>query len=434
LPPIALDRIGRDARFRLLHEAFLLTLAPLPNALVACGRSHIRFELYQQIPALRLLSLPKPRILNASDVGLGKTIETAIALRELIARRRGGRILIVCPSGITEQWQEEMSSELGLEFKVFDREGVHVAKKSIDLGANPWAIEPRIIASFDYLKRHEGAFREVQNVRFSVIVCDEVHHLADNTAGEDISDRHRLARWIARANDALILLSATPHSGYDESFASLLNLIEPTLVTDAGEMSFKSYDRYLVRHLKRHIRKDDGSPLFVAADPSKPIPVTLTSEKEAVHSAVAEQAATLDAQAERLKAEPDRFALRLVATILRKRAASSLAALRETVANRLRISSRRPRRSNCGAIISVPFAREKPSRTRISDSSNATPTGATSLEFDLWARCFEPSRARWKTCWRFRTYSRSARLIPSRKQRRCSPSCRRSTGRNPTRR
>jgi len=187
LPPLALERPGRDARFRLLHEAFLLTLAPPPSALVAAGRSRIRFELYQQVPALRMLALPRPRILNASDVGLGKTIETGIALRELIARRRGGRILIVCPSGIAQQWRDEMDTKFGLDFKVFDREGVHEVKKSIELGANPWATEPRIIASFDYLKRREGAFREVQNVRFNVIVCDEVHHLADNTRG--VADR-----------------------------------------------------------------------------------------------------------------------------------------------------------------------------------------------------------------------------------------------------
>jgi hypothetical protein len=71
-PPLTLDRIGRDARFRLLHEAFQLTLAPPPNALVAAGRSRIQFQRYQQIPALRMLSLPRPRILNASDLGLGK--------------------------------------------------------------------------------------------------------------------------------------------------------------------------------------------------------------------------------------------------------------------------------------------------------------------------------------------------------------------------
>ena len=171
--------LGRDARLRLLHDAFRLTLAPPPSALVASGRSRVRFELYQQIPALRMLALPRPRILNASDVGLGKTIETGIALRELIARRRGGRILIVCPAGIAEQWRDEMADKFGLDFKVFDREGVHEARRAVDAGANPWATEPRIIASFDYLKRREGAFREVQNVRFHAIVCDEVHHLAD---------------------------------------------------------------------------------------------------------------------------------------------------------------------------------------------------------------------------------------------------------------
>ena len=335
LPALSIDRLGRDARLRLLHDAFRLTLAPPPSALVASGRSRIKFELYQQIPALRMLALPRPRILNASDVGLGKTIETGIALRELIARRRGGRILIVCPAGIAEQWRDEMAAKFGLDFKVFDREGVHEARKSLDAGANPWATEPRIIASFDYLKNREGAFREVQNVRFNAIVCDEVHHLAINASADDVSDRHRLAQWVARASDALMLLSATPHSGYDESFASLLNLIEPTLVTDPKDMSYKQYGRYLVRHLKRHIKKPDGSPLFVPAEPSRPIAVPLTAAEAAVHAAVSKQAAALDEQALALKAERDRYALRLVATILRKRAASSLAALRVTVANRL---------------------------------------------------------------------------------------------------
>jgi hypothetical protein len=133
---VSLDRLGRDARFRLLHDAFRLTLAPPPSALVAAGRSRVRFELYQQIPALRMLALPRPRILNASDVGLGKTVETGIALRELIARRRGGRILIVCPAGITDQWRDEMAAKFGLDFKVFDRDGVHEARKAFP-GSSP---------------------------------------------------------------------------------------------------------------------------------------------------------------------------------------------------------------------------------------------------------------------------------------------------------
>jgi len=335
IPPLSLDRIGRDARFRLLHEAFQITLAPPPNALVALGRSRVRFELYQQIPALRMLSLPRPRILNASDVGLGKTIETGLCLRELIARRRADRILIVCPAGIAEQWQDELIAKFGLNFKVFDSDGVHEAKKQIEAGGNPWATEPRIIASFDYIKRRDGAFRAIQNLRFNVIVCDEVHHLADNTLTDDISERHRLAQWISKASDALILLSATPHSGHDESFASLLRLLEPTLVPDVAKMQYRTYSRHMIRHLKRHIKKPSGEPYFVPPKPSRPIPVELSEAEQAVHRAVSRQAKELDDQAAKLKVIRDQYALRMVATVLRKRAASSLAALRVTIENRL---------------------------------------------------------------------------------------------------
>lgn len=331
LPALSLDRVGRDQRFQLLHDAFRLTLAPPPGALVAADRSRVRYEPYQQIPALRLLALPRPRLLNASDVGLGKTIETGIALRELIARRRGDRILILAPAGICEQWQDEMRAKFGLDFQIFDRDGVHTARQRLDRGVNPWAVESRIIASFDYLKRRDGAFREVQHVRFSVIVCDEVHHLADNSLTKHVADRHRLAQWVASASDALLLLSATPHSGNDESFASLLNLLEPTLAPPDEPLDPKRYMQHVVRHLKRHIRNEDGSPLFVLPEPSQPLPVQLPDCERAVHAAVSRQAGRLDSLAEQAKSNEERFALRLVATVLRKRAASSLAALRRTV-------------------------------------------------------------------------------------------------------
>jgi len=332
-PQYGLKTIGREARFRLLHEAFQLSLAPPADALL--GQARIRFWAYQYIPAFRMLSLPRPRILNASDVGLGKTIETGICLRELIARRRGNRILILCPANLVEQWQEELASKFGLEFAIFDRDGVLQARRQIDVGVSPWATEPRIIASFDFAKRRDGVLRELQNVRFDVIVCDEAHHLADNTQGEDYADRHRLAQWASRAADALLLLTATPHSGYDESFVSLLNLLEPTLVPDVTRMQYRQYARHLIRHLKRHIKKPDGTALFVQPLPAKPIPVPMMAAEQAVHEAVSKQARNLEDQAEKMKAPTEKYAIRLVATILRKRAASSLAALHATVDSRL---------------------------------------------------------------------------------------------------
>jgi SNF2 family DNA or RNA helicase len=76
-------------------------------------RSRIEFEPYQQVPALRALELPRPRLLIADDVGLGKTIEAGLILRELNARRRAARILIVCPASIIGQWQTELASKFG---------------------------------------------------------------------------------------------------------------------------------------------------------------------------------------------------------------------------------------------------------------------------------------------------------------------------------
>lgn len=336
-PELSLNRVGRDARWTLLHDAFHLTLAPPTTSLAAASNLNIDFWPYQYIPALRMLSLPRARILNASDVGLGKTIETGLCLRELIARRRANRILILCPASITEQWRDEMETRFGLEFKVFDREGVDTSQSALERDTSPWAVEPRIISSFDYLKRREGAFREVQNLRFDVIICDEAHHLAQNVAEEDgdISDRHRLAVWASQASDSLLLLTATPHSGYDNSLASLLRLLEPSLVPDPTRLQRRIYDRYMIRHLKRHIVKPDGAPLFIPPEKSSPLPVRLSGAEQAVHDAVADQAGELDAQAEKVKSTRDRFALRLVATILRKRASSSLAALRNTVQSRL---------------------------------------------------------------------------------------------------
>ncbi len=334
IPELDLARPGRLARFQLLMDAIRLSLAPSDDRLVSSLRSRIEFEPYQQVPALRALELPRPRLLIADDVGLGKTIEAGLILRELNARRRAARILIVCPASILEQWQTELASKFGFRFRIFDSEGVAEARRALEAGTNPWCVEPRVIASMDFIKRREGAFRELSASRWDVIVIDEAHHLASGGNDEESTDRHRLARWLAAENTgSLLLLTATPHDGYDENFASLLSLLEPSLVVPGGELRFDQYRRHMVRRLKRHIRLSNGQPKFAARLPVQAIPVHLTPTETALHDAVREEAAALDSMAEKaLKA--DRESIRLVATILRKRAASSLHALKETLSQR----------------------------------------------------------------------------------------------------
>lgn len=334
IPELDLNKPGRIAGFHLLMDAIRLSLAPGDDRLVASSRSKIDFEPYQQVPALRALELPRPRLLIADDVGLGKTIEAGLILRELNARRRAARILIVCPASITEQWQGELASKFGFAFRIFDSEGVAEARRALEAGTNPWCVEPRVIASVDFIKRREGAFRELSASRWDVIIIDEAHHLASGGNDDDLTDRYRLARWLASENTGgLLLLTATPHDGYDQNFSSLLQLIEPSLVTPGRDLKYEQYRKHMVRRLKRHIRLADGSPKFVERAPVQPIPVTYGPAELALQQAVTAEAAALDLLADKA-VRADRESIRLVATILRKRAASSLAAIRSTIAQR----------------------------------------------------------------------------------------------------
>jgi SNF2 family DNA or RNA helicase len=327
VPELSLTQVGRLARFRLLHDVFRLRLSPPGDLLVGASRSRIRFEAYQYVPAARALNLPRPRLLLADDVGLGKTIEAGLILQDLAARRRASRVLVVSPAGIMGQWQQELRSKFGFRFTVFDSDNLHETRKQLEIGANPWAIEPRVIASMDFIKRREGAFRDLSSTKWDVIIVDEAHHLSAGRSSEDVTDRHRLGRWLAEATDALLLLTATPHDGYDEGFISLLGMLEPSLVSPEREVQINRYERYLVRRLKRHIRTPDGSPKFLERQ-VRPCAVQLTRDELRLHEAVLSQARDLEDLAQQTRRETDAEAIRLVATILRKRAASSRSALK----------------------------------------------------------------------------------------------------------
>ncbi|HQK95329.1 MAG TPA: helicase-related protein [Armatimonadota bacterium] len=336
--PLSLDRIGRASRFRLLHQAFLMQLSPPDDVLIAPRASAVRYEPYQYVPAYRALRMPRPRLLIADDTGLGKTIEAGIVLRELTARRRAGRVLVICPASIMSQWQDELLRKFGMRFDILDRDGLYETRRKHEAGTNPWSACGRGIASMDFVKRREGAFQELSASRWDVVIVDEAHHLAGGADDkDDVTDRHRLGRWLSEAADALLFLTATPHDGYDERFASLLNLLDPTLAP-GGKLEFRRYSRSLVRRLKGHIRDENGQPKFVPRAPVEPVAVELSPEEKALHQRVRNQAKDLDemaAQVAKRRRAVDAEAIRLVATVLRKRAASSRAALKATLENRI---------------------------------------------------------------------------------------------------
>lgn len=262
---LAPDRAAPLMNWLVYHRAFILEQALGPGALLAVQPGRLRVEPYQLVPLLRALHMSRVRLLLADGVGLGKTIQAGLILTELLARRLAHRILVVSPAGpLLSQWHDELSDRFGLRLDVVDRGKIEDVRRSEELGANPFDRLPLALASPDFLKQ-ERILEQLERATYDVIVMDEAHHYMDLGAlGErEDTQRRRLAETLARRCDALLLLTATPHDGNDRSFASLCELLDPSLVGDAGGLRGERYRGHIVRRLKRHITDPEtGAPKF----------------------------------------------------------------------------------------------------------------------------------------------------------------------------
>lgn len=247
------------------HQAFLLEQALGPDALLAVQPGRLEIQPYQLVPALRAIRMSRPRLLLADGVGLGKTIQAGLVLTELVARRIAHRILIVSPAGpLLEQWKLEMLERFGLRLDAIDRGRLEEIRRSTELGANPFDHVSLGIASIDFLKQ-ERVLELLERTSYDVIVIDEAHHCMDagSVADREDSLRRRLAQTLARRCDAFLLLTATPHDGNDRSFASLCELLDPSLVDGRGALRAERYRPHVIRRLKRHVTDaKTGKPLF----------------------------------------------------------------------------------------------------------------------------------------------------------------------------
>lgn len=230
-------------------------------------RAGIMLQAHQLEPLRRALSLPRSNLFIADDVGLGKTIEAGLVLQELLLRQRVEFSLVSCPASVCLQWRDEMSKRFGLQFEVMNRAFVERRRRERGFGVNPWTTHNRFIISHDLLRRPE--YREPllntlgDRAKRSLLILDEAHVAAPASTGKYATDSQitKVIRDVAPRFENRLFLSATPHNGHSNSFAALLELLDPQRFTRGVPVTDdKQRDAVMVRRLKEDLRVlDRGS-------------------------------------------------------------------------------------------------------------------------------------------------------------------------------
>lgn len=215
---------------------------------------------YQLEPAQIALRRPRQRILIADAVGLGKTLEAGILMSELIVRGKGKRILVVTVKSMMTQFQKEMWNRFTIPLVRLDSARIQKIRQELPSNYNPFFYYDKTIVSIDTLKRDVEYRTHLENAYWDIIVIDEAQNVAER--GNHQAQRSRLAALLAERSDTMIMLSATPHDGRAKSFASLMNMLDPTAIANPNDYTPDDIKGLCVRRFKKDV-KDQVSGAFM---------------------------------------------------------------------------------------------------------------------------------------------------------------------------
>jgi SNF2 family DNA or RNA helicase len=235
-----------------------------PSLLQSPFRAGIKIEAYQLDPLRKALRLPRVNLFIADDVGLGKTIEAGLILRELLLRRRIDTVVVSCPPSMLNQWQDELEARFGLSFVILDRAYVAAMRRERGFTVNPWTTHSRFLISHrllideDYaanLRLMLGEFRPR-----SLLILDEAHHAAPSSGAKYATDSQitKSVRDLAGRFEHRLFLSATPHNGRSNSFSALLEILDPQRFCRGVPVRRGELGEIMVRRLKEDLRQIEG--------------------------------------------------------------------------------------------------------------------------------------------------------------------------------
>lgn len=295
------------------------------------GRAAIDDLTFQYLPVERALAQDRVRLLIADDVGLGKTLEAGLITSELVLRGRANRILVVTTRAMLTQFQKEFWTRFSIPLSRLDSAAIRRMRNLIPAHYNVFDQFDRSIVSIDTLKRDNQIRDALKHSYWDLIIIDEAHNAAERkSAAGSNSQRAELAQLLSRRTDSLLLLTATPHDGSQESFASLIRMLDPTRVPDPTRLHRSDIEDLVVRRFR-------SSP-EVVADIGREVPkrqlfprrFPLSSQEEVAYQAIADLHLDLDEEQTRGRA------IDLFRTTIAKAIFSSPAACFETLSRRTR--------------------------------------------------------------------------------------------------
>lgn len=232
---------------------------PLHNSGGQLSNSRTDLLPHQILLTHDVVAMDRRQLLIADAVGLGKTIEAGMIIRELVTRGLAQRILVICPAGLIRNWQKELRDCFRMHFDVLG-----IDFQDSDLA---WETHHRVIASIDTIKRPLRMERLLAGPKWDLVIFDEAHHLSRKRYGKKIqaTQNYRLAEALRGHTRDLLFLSATPHQGDAYQFWSLIQLLDDSLFESPEAMLDHRglLSRVMIRRTKREVTYADGTPIFM---------------------------------------------------------------------------------------------------------------------------------------------------------------------------
>lgn len=290
---------------KILYNAAKLSFRNACGPFRCMGKLSFRPRSYQVVPLVMALKQKVVRLLIADDVGVGKTIEGLMILKELIERGEIERFTIICLPHLCEQWQKELKDKLDIDAEIIRSSTIASLERKLQGDISVFKHYPYQVISIDYIKLKDKQGRREMFINDcpELVIVDEVHTCA-RPAGKGDQLRYDLLKEVSSRPDRhIVLLTATPHSGKDEEFQSLIGLLNPEFaeynISGMDENKRKKLARHFVQrkreNLKRWRKHSEEQNPFPERD-SKEIRYSLSEEYLSLYNGILDFARGLSTQ------------------------------------------------------------------------------------------------------------------------------------------